>query len=269
MDTIPDPLQRNAVTITGAVESDDTLVFLHGFGNDQTVWSAVAPSFAATHRLVLLDNVGSGRSDAMAYKAHRYMNLQRWADDLVEVLQALKLRRAATLVGHSVGGAIGMLAAVTAPSLVRQLAVLGMSPRYREEDGLPGLTERDVDLIYGAVINNYESWTDTFAAHVIRNADRPALAAQFASCLRQMSSRQALTTLQAILTSDLRALVPRVEQRVLLLQSRDDAFVPREVAEYLHRAIRHSELVVLDAEGHHPHLSAPQAVTAALRGFLA
>jgi sigma-B regulation protein RsbQ len=264
----PDPLRRNAVSITGNVNADDTLVFIHGFGNDQTVWSAIAPEFAASHRVVLLDTVGSGHADPAAYKAHRYLNLQRWADDLVEVLQALELTRGATLVGHSVGGAISMLAAAGAPTLVRQLALIGASPRYREDDGFPGMTSADIDLIYNAVINGYEQWADAFAAHVMGHPDRPSLARTFAASLKQMESRQALTTLQAILTSDLRAMLPRVGQRTLLLQSRHDPFVPLAVAQYMHRTLPRSELVVIEGEGHHPHLGAPQAVTDALRAFL-
>jgi sigma-B regulation protein RsbQ len=53
------------------------------------------------------------------------------------------------------------------------------------------------------------------------------------------------------------------------VQSRDDAAVPREVAEFLHRQIPRSRLQVIDASGHLPHVSAPQTVIAAIRGFLA
>jgi sigma-B regulation protein RsbQ len=53
------------------------------------------------------------------------------------------------------------------------------------------------------------------------------------------------------------------------VQSRDDAAVPREVAEFLHRQIPRSRLQVIDAAGHLPHVSAPQTVIAAIREFLA
>ena len=56
---------------------------------------------------------------------------------------------------------------------------------------------------------------------------------------------------------------------VLLIQSHDDYFVPASVAEYLHAHIRGSVLKTIDAEGHLPHISAPDKVVAALREFLA
>ncbi len=55
----------------------------------------------------------------------------------------------------------------------------------------------------------------------------------------------------------------------LLLQSARDALVPRAVGAYLNQHLRGSQLVVLDALGHCPHLCDPQATTAAIEQFLA
>lgn len=265
----PDALRRNAVTVMGDRTASETLVFVPGFGTDQTAWSDVASAFTPTHRVVLLDNVGAGRADPNAYRAHRYLSLQRWGDDLIEVLGAMDLPRGATLIGHSAGGAIALLAAVGAPTLVRQLVLLGASARYRDDVGYRGgMTTADIDAIYRAVNAGFESWADAFARDVVGNPDRPAIAAIFAESLKRMGSKQALSTLHAILTSDVRAELPRVSQRTLILQSRRDVIVPWEAAEYLQRSVTNSRLTVIDAEGHHPHRSAPQAVVQALREFL-
>jgi len=53
-----------------------------------------------------------------------------------------------------------------------------------------------------------------------------------------------------------------------VLQCRDDAIAPQAVGEYVHQAIDGSEYVLLDATGHCPNLSAPEATTAAIRAFL-
>lgn len=44
---------------------------------------------------------------------------------------------------------------------------------------------------------------------------------------------------------------------------------PREVGAFVHKAIPGSTLVTLDATGHCPHLSAPEASNEAITGFLA
>ena len=62
-----DPLIKNHVTVTGNVNAERTLVFVHGFGTDQTVWAPVVSAFADDHRIVLLDNVGAGQSAPEAF----------------------------------------------------------------------------------------------------------------------------------------------------------------------------------------------------------
>ncbi|MET0459128.1 MAG: alpha/beta hydrolase, partial [Ilumatobacteraceae bacterium] len=68
--------------------------------------------------------------------------------------------------------------------------------------------------------------------------------------------------------SDNRADLARVAVPTLVLQCRDDVIAPVAVGEYVHRAVRDSELVVLDATGHCPNLSAPAATIAAISSFV-
>jgi sigma-B regulation protein RsbQ len=54
-----------------------------------------------------------------------------------------------------------------------------------------------------------------------------------------------------------------------VLQCSNDVIAPVAVGEYVHAAIPGSSYVLLDATGHCPNLSAPEATTAAIREFLA
>lgn len=56
--------------------------------------------------------------------------------------------------------------------------------------------------------------------------------------------------------------------RTLVLQCRDDVLAPREVGAYVRDHIPGSQLVLLDAAGHCPNLSAPAEVVSAMRPFL-
>ena len=66
--------------------------------------------------------------------------------------------------------------------------------------------------------------------------------------------------------------VPRVPARLpvpaLILQCRDDIIAPLEVGEYVHAQLPDSELVLLDATGHCPHLSAPAETIAAMAAYV-
>ena len=68
--------------------------------------------------------------------------------------------------------------------------------------------------------------------------------------------------------SDNRADLAKVDVPTLVLQCKDDIIAPVGVGEYVHRALPDSELVVLDATGHCPHLSAPEQTAAAISAFL-
>ena len=52
------------------------MLFAHGFGCDQNMWRFVTPAFEATHRIVLFDLVGAGRSDLTAFDPDRYADLR-------------------------------------------------------------------------------------------------------------------------------------------------------------------------------------------------
>lgn len=105
-------IQRNNVSVSGRGEK--AIVFSHGFGCDQNMWRFVAPEFEEDFRTVLFDHVGAGRSDLGAYDANKYGSLQGYAEDVVEIGQALELENA-VFVGHSVSAMIGSLASLKCP----------------------------------------------------------------------------------------------------------------------------------------------------------
>ena len=106
---------RNFVTTIGS--DGPVLLYGHGLGCDQTMWNKVTPAFASSHRQVLFDYVGSGKSQKSAFDASRYSNLQGYAQDLIDICDALELRSGVIFIGHSVSCSIGLLAALARPEL--------------------------------------------------------------------------------------------------------------------------------------------------------
>jgi sigma-B regulation protein RsbQ len=53
-----------------------------------------------------------------------------------------------------------------------------------------------------------------------------------------------------------------------VLQCREDVIAPLEVGEFVKRELPQAELVILDATGHCPNLSAPAETIAAIEAFL-
>jgi sigma-B regulation protein RsbQ len=261
-------IKRNHVNVQG--QGNQTLIFAHGFGADQTVWRHIVAAFDSDYRIVLFDHVGAGKSDFTAYSRSRYSSLYGYAEDLLELCAELKLTHT-ILVGHSVSAMIALLASVMEPQRFSRLIFIGASPRYLNDvDYHGGFEQSDLDALYAAMSANYEAWAcGFFAPLMMGNPERPSLAREYAATLAAIRPDIALAVARAIFQSDFRAHLPRLTLPTLIIQSSDDKAVPPNVGRYLAAKIPKSQLVNINAQGHVPHLSAPDEVIRAIRAYLA
>lgn len=242
-----------------------TLILAHGFGCDQQIWAPVANILAEHHPLVLFDHMGCGRSDMSAYDAERYTNLHAYAEDLANLVKELELDRP-ILVGHSVSGAIGWLATLEAPELFRQLIAIGPSPRYLNDppDYIGGFEEQDVEEMIDLMERNHFEWAGYLAPIVMAADERPALAEELRQTFLNADPVVSRRFAQSTFMSDIREYLHRITVPSLILYSDQDVIVPPEVVDYLHSAIPGCEIRKLDATGHYPHMSNPEAVADAI-----
>ncbi|MER5377073.1 alpha/beta hydrolase [Streptomyces sp. NPDC002553] len=260
--------RRNNVTVTGNPEGP-VVVLAHGFGCDQNMWRLTVPALAEDYRVVLFDYVGSGGSDLSAFSEDRYASLSGYARDVVEVCEALDLRDAA-FVGHSVSAMVGVLAAGMAPERIASLLMVAPSPRYIDDDGYRGgFSAEDIDELLESLESNYLGWSAAMAPVVMGNGERPELGEELTNSFCATDPDMARVFARTTFLSDSRDDLKTVRVPTLVLECVQDVIAPREVGAFVHEAIPGSTLVTLDATGHCPHLSAPQATNVALTGFLA
>ncbi len=248
--------------------SGPTLVYGHGFGCSQDMWSDVVPAFQGRHQQVLFDYVGSGKSDLSAYDPQRYAQLGGYAQDLLDVCDAVGLQNDVILVAHSVSCSVGILAAIQRPALFRQLVLIGPNPCFVNDPPYVGGFERaDLQELLDLMDRNYMGWAH-FLAPVVAGASQATsnrLDQSFCSTDPTISRQFA----QATFFADNRADLPRVPTPCLILQHRQDALAPMDVGHYLHSHLPQSELQVLDVAGHCAHMSHPNLVVQALESVLA
>ena len=263
-----DVLARNNVSVTGRADGP-TVVFAHGFGCDQGMWRFVAPAFEQTHRVVLFDHVGAGGSDLTAYDPARYARLEGYASDVVEVVDAVG-GAPVVFVGHSVSAMIGLLAAAERPELFARCVLVCPSPRYVDDDGYRGgFSADEVDELLETMDGNYLGWSAQIAPVVMGVPHRPELGDELTRSFCRTDPAIARRFARTTFLSDNRADLARVRTPSLVVQCREDALAPLEVGAYVHEHLAGSELVVLDATGHCPNLSAPDALVSAVRAYLA
>jgi sigma-B regulation protein RsbQ len=262
-----DVLARNNVVVAGRADGQPML-FAHGFGCDQNMWRHVAPAFAGEHRIVLFDHVGAGGSDLSAYEPGRYAALDGYADDVLEICAELDLERV-IFVGHSVSAMIGVLAAKREPERFDRLVLVGPSPRYVDDgDYVGGFSADDIEGLLEALESNFLGWSGQMAPVIVGNPDRPELGEELTNSFCRTDPEIAKQFARVTFLSDNRADLPTVRTRSLVLQCTDDVIAPQAVGAYVHERLPDSALVVLEATGHCPNLSAPEETIAAIRAFL-
>jgi sigma-B regulation protein RsbQ len=260
-------VDRFNVQVSGRADGQPML-FVHGFGCDQHMWRLVAPAFADEHRIVTLDLVGAGGSDPAAWDPRRYDSLDAYADDILGVVRELDLHDV-VLVGHSVSAMTGLLAAVAEPSRFAALVLIGPSPRYIDDDGYRGgFSAADIEELLASLDSNYLGWSTAMAPVIMGNAERPALGEELTASFCRMDPEIARQFARVTFLSDCRDALPEVRIPTLVLQCREDVIAPVEVGQYVADAIPDARMVLLDATGHCPHLSAPDDTIAAMRDFL-
>lgn len=102
-----------------------TLLLLHGFTGSAETWLPFLGAFAAARRVVAVDLLGHGESDAPPDPA-RYAPREAVLD-LLALLDQLHARRADVL-GYSMGGRLALHLALAAPERVGALVVESASP---------------------------------------------------------------------------------------------------------------------------------------------
>jgi sigma-B regulation protein RsbQ len=258
---------RNHVQLSGAGAA--TMVFVHGFGCDQTMWRFLAPIYEDRFRIITYDLVGSGMSDLSAYDRSKYGSLRGHAQDLLEILDAAGAGPV-VVVGHSVGAMIAMLAAIEAPQRFVAQVMLGPSPCYiNDGDYVGGFNREDIDELLETMDANYLGWSHSVAPMIMGAPNQPALGRELTDRFCRNDADITRHFGRVTFLADHRADLPRSTVPALILQCSDDLIAPREVGGYLHRHLSDSTLRVIRNVGHCPHMSAPTESSEAIESFLA
>ena len=262
-------LQRNNVQILGEPEQP-VLLYAHGFGCSQAMWSAITPAFAQQSRQVLFDFVGSGQSDINNYSFTRYAKLDGYAQDILEICDALSLTENVIYVGHSVSCSIGVLAANARPGLFKKMILLGPSPCFLNlpPDYMGGFDAEDLEDMLIMMDQNYLGWASYLGPVVAGTANDSVIAGQLTDSFCSTDPVITRHFAKATFFADNRADFGKVQVPSLILQHRQDALASVGIGQFLHQHMAQSQLKILDVNGHAAHMSHPQLVIDAMQQYL-
>lgn len=244
------------------------MLFANGFGCDQNVWRNFIPVFQDNYQLIFFDYVGAGRSDLSAYNSNRYSSLDGYAQDILDIIGALKLTEV-IFIGHSVSSMIGVRAAMIQPDVFSKLIFVSPSPCYINDGAYTGGMERsDLDGLFSMMDSNYLGWSGEMAPLIMGNSDRPELGEELNTNFCATDPDIAREFAKVTFLSDNRADLTNLQVPSLTLQSSQDMLAPLEVGYYIKDHTPQNTLVILNATGHCPHLSAPDETITAIRKYI-
>jgi sigma-B regulation protein RsbQ len=259
-------MQRNNVRIDG--KGRRAMMFAHGFGCDQNMWRFVEPAFRDRFRTILFDLVGAGGSDLGAWSKEKYSTLEGYAGDVIEIGRELGLHDE-VFVGHSVSAMIGAIAAALSPGMFSDLVMIGPSPRYIDEaDYVGGFSASQIEELLEFLDSNHMGWSQAMAPAIMGNPERPELGEELSNSFCRTDPEIARHFARTTFTSDNRTDLQKVKARTLVLQCSEDIIAPLAVGTYVHQQIPGSRLVVMNATGHCPNLSAPAETVSAIQAFV-
>jgi len=260
-------LQRHNVRVFG--NGQIPMIFAHGYGCDQNMWRYITPAFEDKYRIVLFDHVGHGQADASTFDKVKYGTLQGYVDDVLAICRELDLT-GAVFVGHSVSAMIGVLAANREPEWFARLVLIGPSPCYiNEGDYIGGFAKADIEALLDTLDSNHLGWSSAMGPVIMGNPDRPELGEELTNSFCRTHPDIAKHFARVTFLSDNRNDLRQARIKSLVLQCSADVIAPESVGYYVHQNLRDSKLVVMQATGHCPNLSAPDETILAMQAFLA
>lgn len=236
-----------------------TIVFLHGFLENQSMWEVVTDKIADKNRTIAVDLLGHGHSDCLGY----IHTMEEQADMIYALISSLKLRKI-TLVGHSMGGYIALAFAELYPDSVKGLVLINSTSRADSE-----LKRANRDRAIAAVKKN----ADLFIRLAIFNLFAESVNIEKSKIEEVVRTAQKTST-QGVIAA-IEGMKIRPEREVLLhfgpypklmVAGIKDTIVPMgEVTDQTHGTETHLE--VLDS-GHMAVMEQPREIIALLQNFL-
>lgn len=254
----------------------EKLVLLHGLAARSETWTDLVPLFPPDrYTLYLLDLLGSGASSKPGKADYSIRAHSRRLLDFIEREALAEV----TLVGHSLGGAIVLLAAIEAmrgrSDRPLKAIVIMAGPGFIQ--GLPLIAEIFRFPLAGQLfVSLYapDAWVKVglrAAYHDHRLIDREHIA-RYAPCYRDRGAKRALveTCLQLVPPdcAEIAGDYGTIRLPVLLLWGRHDRIVPLSQGERLEKAIPGARLEVIEECGHNPQEEKPEETFRIIDGFV-
>jgi len=200
-------------------------------------------------RVLWFDMRGVGLSDRVVEDA---VAPEDWMEDVRAVMDSAGSKEA-TLVAHGHGTQMALMSAATHPDRVASLVLINGFARFSRANDYPGgIPPAAADTLLEGIV---QTWgTGLTAAYLGPSvASDPGVQEWYGRVERFAATPgTALAKMRAILSLDVRRVLPLVRAPTLVVQNRDDAFVRAAHGRYLAEHLPNARLLERDSADHWP-----------------
>lgn len=240
------------------------LVLGHGLTMDHEMFADQIEALRDRYRIIAPDWRGHGQSESQ----DRPYTMEDQADDLYQLLTQLGIRQA-HIGGMSMGGMIALRFALAHPEMTRSLILIDTDAGPEDPARAPQYEAMATVFRQGQGAALVDAVMQIlFAQPFFR--EQPERAAHWREKLLRLDPTGIYhATCCVTRRTDIRDRVGAIQAPTLVICGEDDIATPPEKSRFLAEAIPGARLVMVPQAGHTTPLERPEAVTAAIRDFLA
>ncbi len=235
----------------GLSDREKTVLFIHGAGGTQLVWTYQKAFFEREFDPIVIELCGHGSSDGNGEE-----DVRRYTDEVRGLLRALGLSKV-FVVGHSMGGAIAQSLALTDPGMLKGIALVATGARLRV-----------APFILEGLLAHFEETVRKISTFAYSSKVSPELLERGVSLLLQCRPEVLHRDFLACDRFDLISDVGKIDLPTLIVCGAEDQLTPVKYSELLHNHIQGARLEILPGAGHMVMIETPEAFNERVGAFI-
>ncbi|MBN2230948.1 MAG: alpha/beta hydrolase [Candidatus Thorarchaeota archaeon] len=213
-------------------DNDSTIIFVHGAGGNAATWIMQLRGLARNHHVIALELNGHGNTPDRSQPNI----MTSYLDDIDEIVT--KFARP-ILAGHSMGGALTQLYALSNPDKLRGIILIGTGARLKV-----------APIIFDMLENNFDAYIEVVGSFMFNEHTNPELIESSKDEVKKCPARIIRRDFELCNNFDIMNEVSKIALQTLILVGSNDIMTPVKYSEYLHSKIPNSCIKRIDSAGH-------------------
>lgn len=240
-----------------------TLLLVHGFPHDRTLWAPQMHALSGTYRCVAVDLRGFGESSSAPPYA-----MDQYADDLAALLDAIGVERA-VVAGLSMGSYIAFALWRRHAHRVQSF-ILADTRAGADTDLVRARRTEMIALVRAGGVSGLPAQLAAAQLGASTRARQPELETTVLAMSRRATADGVIGALEAMMARpDSSSTLPTITVPTLIIAGQEDILAPPVEAEQMHALVPGSRLEVIQGAGHLSNMERPAAFNAVVSTWAA